>query len=437
MVYNQTLALSELPDQPLIQIEIADAVFVTIWFISSVVFSITLDLLVSSKRQNPTWPEFKTIRTGTWILALWYLLMVVDRWMCFDKVAVKYSYVVFLPIREVPRVASTVLLLWGTYLVVWKELEDKFSRPFQKAMWFAAKCGIFIMSLLSIFYVVLDLALSITWLDFVNVTVINGIASKRTSFEVAMNAFYMLFSLLTLAEAVYALTLQTVRVHGTAQRTRVFLLVAATLIFLKSLIAFGIVADVANKPEPTRRDMRLRADVADGLVAFFYLAVMCWMARMAASPFDPQGGDARLVASDVRRYVLRLLEERTNGARTGAPPFEKILREVEEKIDDLLAEGPFSQHLDVDAPYKRNVVLGCVEQMRSEFGGYGGNAEFTPRRPSPFDFTTQFSLGRKGGKSQLAASSTHQTAALLWDGFPVSRSLDIDDSICECKFFAD
>jgi hypothetical protein len=140
--------------------------------------------------------------------------------MCVDTLAVRYSYVVFLPIREVFRVASTILLLWGTYLVVWRELEDRFSTSHQGVMWFAAKCGIFVMSLLSIFYVVLHLALSGVWLAFVSLGVINDIASKRTSFEIAMNAFYMLFSLLTLVEAVYALTLQTVKVHGMAQRVR-------------------------------------------------------------------------------------------------------------------------------------------------------------------------------------------------------------------------
>ena len=70
MVYNQTLMLSELPEQPLLKIEPADAVFVTIWLASSIVFSIILDHLVSSTRQNPTWPEFGTIRTGTWLLTL-------------------------------------------------------------------------------------------------------------------------------------------------------------------------------------------------------------------------------------------------------------------------------------------------------------------------------------------------------------------------------
>ena len=80
------------------------------------------------------------------------------------------------------------------------------------------KCAIFILTLLSIFYLVLGIALSILWLDFASPSVIADVASRKTSLEVAMNAFYMVFSLLTLVEAAYALTLRTVRVHGMAQQ---------------------------------------------------------------------------------------------------------------------------------------------------------------------------------------------------------------------------
>jgi hypothetical protein len=51
MVYNQTLMLSELPEQPLPKIEPADAVFVTIWLASSIVFSIIPQL--SCQQQPP------------------------------------------------------------------------------------------------------------------------------------------------------------------------------------------------------------------------------------------------------------------------------------------------------------------------------------------------------------------------------------------------
>ena len=138
--------------------------------------------------------------------------------MCHDRVMVNYSYVAFQPLRETLRVSSTILLLWGNYKIVWRELEDRCGELLLRAMWLTTKCAMFILTLLSIFYLVLGIALAILWLDFVNLAVVNDVASKMTSFEVAMNAFYMLFSLLTLVEAGYALTLRTARVHGMTQQ---------------------------------------------------------------------------------------------------------------------------------------------------------------------------------------------------------------------------
>jgi hypothetical protein len=69
-VYNQTLALSSLPAQPLIHVELVDAVFVTLWLVATIALSITLGSFVSKKRKSPTWSEFKTILTGTQTLAV-------------------------------------------------------------------------------------------------------------------------------------------------------------------------------------------------------------------------------------------------------------------------------------------------------------------------------------------------------------------------------
>ena len=143
--------------------------------------------------------------------------MAIDRWMCHDRTMVNYSYLVFLPLREIFRISSTILLLWSNHAVIWRELQDRLNRPLQRSMWFTSKCGICILTFLSIFYLVLGLALPILWLDFPMPTVIVEIANKKNSFEVAMNAFYTIFSLLTLGEAAYALTLRTVKVHGMSQ----------------------------------------------------------------------------------------------------------------------------------------------------------------------------------------------------------------------------
>ena len=173
--------------------------------------------------------------------------------------------------------------------------------------------------------------------------------------------------------------------------------------FLRSITAFGIVARAAG-PEATRGGSRLAADVSDGLLVSLYLAIMSFMAWIVASPYDIHGEGARLVASDVRRYVLRLLEERTHGARNPAPPFEKVLRDVEDKMDEVLAEGPLSHPLHLDKDFARASVLACIHHMRTEFGGFGGNADFTPPRQTPFLhlisslFSTPFRFGARLGR---------------------------------------
>ena len=198
-------------------------------------------------------------------------------------------------------------------------------------------------------------------------------------------------------------------------QSRVFFLVAATLMFIKSLTAFGMVARVAGT-QLTRWETRLSTDVSDGLLTSFYLADMCFMSCIVASPHDLHGEDARLIASDVRRYILRFLEKRTNGARAPAPHFERVLRDVEERIDELLVEGPFCRLLSSDKSFMRASVLACLNNIRDEFGGFGGNAEFIPAHQTPFsrwlslfsppfrfgmDFGSGGGLGDAGGGSSV------------------------------------
>ncbi|KAK1756309.1 hypothetical protein QBC47DRAFT_184507 [Echria macrotheca] len=410
--YNQTLTLSELPAQPLLPVELTDAIFVTVWLGLGIVCSITLQRLLKNGRDRPTWPEFEVVLRGTQVLTIWFLVTAIDRWMCNNEVPVNYSYIVFLPIREIFLVAATNLLLWGNYAVIWKELQDRFSPPLRGIMWFTAKFGMFVISFLSLLYLVLELALSVTWLSAVSLSVIADIASTRASLEISIYALRMIFSLLTLCVAAYALIFRTVKVHGMIQHTRIPLLVllAATFMFLRSVTEFGMIAHLRNiiGSGHTRRDIQLAYDVSDGVLSFLYLAIMCYMAWLVASPLDVDGADARLVASDVRRYILLTLENQTNGARRHAPALEVVLRQVEQEVDEVLSKGPLCHHLDSDVGYQREVVLACTEQIRHEFGGFGGEAEFVPRRPALFEFGSLLNAGhgiRRGVGNSRAAGS--------------------------------
>jgi len=126
---------------------------------------------------------------------------------------VPYSYILAGPLSDLFRISSTVLLLWGTYTVVWKELEDQFTIWKQGVWWFAAKFLIFVVTLMAIFYAVLGIALSAVWLEFFSLNAIADIAGKRTDFEMAMAAFFFIFGLLTLVEATVA-RLHSYVVHG-------------------------------------------------------------------------------------------------------------------------------------------------------------------------------------------------------------------------------
>src|SRR3569833_3999709 len=52
----------------------------------------------------------------------WYLLTVIDRWIHYDQRFVQYGYILVPALFEGLRVGSGIILLWGTYTVVWKEL---------------------------------------------------------------------------------------------------------------------------------------------------------------------------------------------------------------------------------------------------------------------------------------------------------------------------
>jgi len=57
--------------------------------------------------------------------------------------------------------------------------------------------------------------------------------------------------------------------------------------------------------------------------------------------------------------------------------------------------------------YKRAAVLGCINQIRVDLGGLGGDAEFVPRRPAALRFEMRFPFGqnRRAGHSPAASSS--------------------------------
>lgn len=144
-----------------------------------------------------------------------YLFLMVDRWIHFDqRVSVGYGYIVWLTLIEALRVLSAVIFAWGNYKIFWVEIEIWFDEARQARLWLAAKIALFLVSLVSIFYAVLYLALAGVWLNFGSLNSIADIATKRTHFEVATAWLLTGFAALGLGAAGYALGPQAKKFEG-------------------------------------------------------------------------------------------------------------------------------------------------------------------------------------------------------------------------------
>lgn len=218
----RTKTLATLPQQRLpSQTELVGPVFVTIWLFVTLIFTVVIWRALT--KPNPASQEFKTILYGTGLLTLygnspndlvqiltsfrWYFIVVVDRWIHYDGRAVGYGYILLIPIWEFFYVGSTIFILWGTYTIVWKELRERFSgltRSHQIAWWFVGNFALFILCMVSLFYVILFIALASIWLKFSSLNAIDDVATKRNGFEIAMHAFFFVFSLITSGAAAVA-----------------------------------------------------------------------------------------------------------------------------------------------------------------------------------------------------------------------------------------
>jgi hypothetical protein len=119
-------------------------------------------------------------------------------------------------------VLSCIVLLWGTYKIVWKELEDRFSKKHREYWRFGAEIIIFVVGLVSLYYLVLYLASAIVWMEFLSLNIIADVATKRNGFFISMNAFFFVFGLLTVAAATATIFWKASRTEGNVAGVRTY-----------------------------------------------------------------------------------------------------------------------------------------------------------------------------------------------------------------------
>ncbi|KAH7012863.1 hypothetical protein EDB80DRAFT_834464 [Ilyonectria destructans] len=339
--------------------------FVTIWLFTSGVLAYIFYRFLT--KPSPTWPEFRSIALGAGLLSFWYLGIVIDRWIHYDNRKVVFGYILFLPVWEFFHVGSTIMILWGTYKIVWNELDGRFTEKQQGIWWFGGKCAIFLVCMVSLFYTILYLALSIVWMEFVSLNTIADVATKRTQFEMAMAALFFGFSLLTVGTATVAIVWGSSKIDGRIRKTRIVLFISTLLLLARSISQFALAAQAYGK-KYTRQDLLLAKDVSYGLLSMLYLSTMAFLAWSVSTGFDKGGNDARLVQSDIRKHILTKLQTDTNHGRQESPRFEELLQDVSENLDKILDQGPLSSASTVNRDHKRVVAREYIQHLRAGYG---------------------------------------------------------------------
>ncbi len=147
----------------------------------------------------------------------------VDRWMHYEQHVLPYGYILFEPCAQILRVGSTIWYLWGTYKVLWSDLERRFEKGENPGRWWlAAQVAIFIVSLVAFYFIVLSIATRVVWLEFYSLNVIADVATKRNNFDMATTIFVAAFGIITIAAAVATFIVRANKKNGKWMRVRNF-----------------------------------------------------------------------------------------------------------------------------------------------------------------------------------------------------------------------
>ncbi|KAJ4125179.1 hypothetical protein NW754_013465 [Fusarium falciforme] len=314
----QNKTLWNLSPEPLPEGDVVEAVFVTIWFFATGFFIWAFFWLLH--RPKELWKEFNTILYGTAFLCFWYFIVVIDRWLHFDQRSVVFGYILLAPFWEAFHLASTILLIWGTYAILWREIKANSER---RNWWW--------------------------W----------------THFELATTGLVFGFCLMIFAAATDAIILRAVKIDGERQKYHNVFYGATILLLIRSILQFAVVIRT-YMPGNTRQDTLLFKDVSEGLLSVLYFSVMAWLAWDITSGKVQEHAVTRPVKGEVRKYILKELNNGTSHGRTLAPPFREVLDKTELNLDKVL-EMSF-ETLNTPREEQRKLARQYIRFLRNKFG---------------------------------------------------------------------
>ncbi|KAH8894316.1 hypothetical protein GQ53DRAFT_821401 [Thozetella sp. PMI_491] len=333
----ETETIWTLPQQRLPKIDggVVGGAFNTIWAV--VLTTQALLFYNFLHKYGSSWPEFWNVATAAAILSIWYIGAAIDRWLHYSQQKVPYGYLLLDPLLEIFRIASTIVILWATHNAIWHELQLRFDNEKTLSYWWkTAKIGIFLTSLISLFYLLLNLETTVIWLEFFSLNVIDDVASKRSNFALAMSFFFCTFALLNVTSAAVTIIFRAIRTDGSPQKDRLWLVAASIILFARYLAECVLTWEFLGPV----KDTHLSKDVSYGLLTCMYLIFMYFQMWMKSSKKDTGDPCARNIQSRIRQEIIDKLRANTQDARLPSPEFMHVLDELKIDIDSILESVP-------------------------------------------------------------------------------------------------
>ncbi|KAF6797594.1 hypothetical protein CSOJ01_12912 [Colletotrichum sojae] len=277
-------------------------------------------------------------------------------------------------------------------MVVWRDLEPRFNGRTAGYWWLAAQIAIFVVGLVSLFYVVLKLALSIVWMQFLSLNVIGDIATRKRQFEIAMAVFLTVFSFFTLVAATATVLFQAQRTEGRVLRNRPYLLVGTVFLLVRSVVEiYTVVADGQPKTALVR-------DISYGLITCLFLAMisaLAWATSLGEDGIDVDE-TIRIIEADIRKHIIEKLKDTTEDAKSQSPPFVEVLQQINDSdkasiIDEAIQN--MGSNRDKMNELATRLADQYLKELQREFG------ELDPKRGVDYEWGRSQStlLGRVSG----------------------------------------
>ncbi|KAI0127155.1 hypothetical protein BJ170DRAFT_364280 [Xylariales sp. AK1849] len=165
-------------------------------FVSLLLVVAIVHAIISFIRPSEQWPDARTLQIGLLLISIWSFLHWVDVIIRSQYGSIQYGYIVIQPMFKLVRLSSEIFSIWGLWNVT---IRYTSLRPTRANMIYYVwpKLGILILWFLALYHFCMFFTLSLAWLSFADLSVIDYIAGTSSAFEIAYTTVYFIYSAMT------------------------------------------------------------------------------------------------------------------------------------------------------------------------------------------------------------------------------------------------